>query len=87
MRKGDTAEGRKHLQEAHAIDPSTPDPDEMEITLELQSYYRKQFNAAIASSDCKAAADFGQKLLATSPDIEVSKAMKGCAAKPERVQP
>lgn len=81
MRKGSTAEGRKHLQEAHAIDPLTPDPAEMEITLELQSYYRQQFNAAIANSDCKGAADYGQKLLATTPDWEVSKAIKECSSK------
>jgi tetratricopeptide (TPR) repeat protein len=87
MRKGDAAEGRKHLQEAHAIDPSTPNPEEMEITLEVQSYYRQQFNAAIASSDCKVAADFGEKLLAASPDVEVSRAIKECAAKREGLQP
>jgi hypothetical protein len=87
MIKGNTAEGRKHLQEAHEIDPLTPNPEELEITFELQSYYRQQFIAALASSDCKEAAAYGQKLLATSPDSEVDRAMKECASKPVRVQP
>jgi len=53
----------------------------------LQSYYREQFNSAIAGSDCNAALDYGQKLLATSTDSEVDRAMKECASKQPRVQP
>ena len=87
MIKGDTAEGRKHLQEAHEIDPLTPNPEEMEITFELQAYYRQQFSAALASSDCKETVAYGQKLLASSPDSEVDRAMKDCASKATRVQP
>ena len=85
--KGNTAEGRKHLQEAHEIDPLTPNPEEMEITFELQSYYRQQFSAALASSDCKETVAYGQKLLASSPDSEVDRAMKDCAYKPTPEQP
>ena len=85
--KGNTAEGRKHLQEAHEIDPLIPNPEEMEITFELQSYYRQQFSAALASSDCKETVAYGQKLLASSPDSEVDRAMKDCASKPAREQP
>ena len=85
--QGKTAEGMKHLRAAREIDPLTPDPAELEITFQLQSYYRQQFNAAIASSDCKEAAAYGQKLLATSPDSEVDRAMKECASKQTRLQP
>jgi hypothetical protein len=77
----------KHLREAHEIDPLTPDPADLEITFQLQSYYREQFNSAIAGSDCNAALDYGQKLLATSTDSEVDRAMKECASKQPRVQP
>ena len=86
MTKGNTAEGRRELQEAHEIDPLTPDPEEVEITFELQLYYRQQFNAAIASANCKEVAAYGQKLLASSPDSEVDRAMKECATQPVRVQ-
>jgi hypothetical protein len=85
--KGNTAEGRKHLQEAQEIDPLIPNPEEMEITFELQSYYRQQFSAALASADCKETVAYGQKLLASSPDSEVDRAMKDCASKPTREQP
>jgi hypothetical protein len=87
MIKGNTAEGRKHLQDAHEIDPLIPNPEEMEITFELQTYYRQQFSAALASSDCKETVAYGQKLLASSPDSEVDRAMKDCASKPAREQP
>jgi hypothetical protein len=59
----------------------------MEITFELQTYYRQQFSAALASSDCKETVAYGQKLLASSPDSEVDRAMKDCASKPAREQP
>jgi hypothetical protein len=85
--QGKTSEGMKHLREAHEIDPLTPDPAELEITFQLQSYYREQFNVAIASSDCKAADAYGQKLLAASADREVDRAMKECASKQARSQP
>jgi hypothetical protein len=85
--QGKTSEGMKHLREAHEIDPLTPDPADLEITFQLQSYYREQFNSAIAGSDCNAALDYGQKLLATSTDSEVDRAMKECASKQPRVQP
>jgi hypothetical protein len=79
--EGKTAEGMKHLREAREIDPLTPDPADLEITFQLQSYYRQQFNAAIAKSDCKGAADYAQKLLTATPDTEVNVAMKACASK------
>jgi hypothetical protein len=85
--QGKTSEGMKHLREAHEIDPLTPDPADLEITFQLQSYYREQFNGAIAGSDCKVAADYGQKLLAASPDSEVEKAMKECVPKRAHLQP
>jgi hypothetical protein len=76
--QGKTSEGAKHLRTAHEIDPLTPDPADLEITFQLQSYYRQQFNAAIASSDCKEAEDYGQKLQAAGSDSEVDKAIKEC---------
>ncbi len=85
--QGKTAEGMKHLREAREIDPLTPDPAELEITFQLQSYYRQQFNAAIVSSNCTVANDYAQKLLTTTPDSEVNRAMKECAAKQTRLQP
>ncbi len=85
--QGKTSEGMKHLREAHEIDPLTPDPAELEITYQLQSYYRQQFNAAIASSNCKVAADYEQKLFAASPDSEADRAIKECATKQTRLQP
>jgi tetratricopeptide (TPR) repeat protein len=87
MMKGSTAEGMKHLREAHEIDPLTPDPAELEITLQMQSYYRQQFNAAVASADCKAVADYAQKLLTTTPDSEVNRAISECASKHTPMQP
>jgi tetratricopeptide (TPR) repeat protein len=85
--QGKTSEGMKHVREAREIDPLTPDPADLEITFQLQSYYREQFNAAVASSDCKAADAYGQKLLAAGADSEVDKAIKECASKQTRVQP
>jgi len=79
--EGKTAEGMKHLREARDIDPLTPDPADLEITFQLQSYYRQQFNATIANSDCKAAQDYAQKLLTATPDSEVEEAMRVCASK------
>ena len=85
--QGKTSEGMGHLRVAHEIDPLTPDPADLEITYQLQAYYRQQFDTAIASSNCKAAAEFGQKLVAASPNSEIDKAMKECSAKQARVQP
>jgi hypothetical protein len=87
MTKGLSAEGTKHLREAHEIDPLTPDPADLEITLQLQSYYRQQFIDAIAHSDCKGAAETALKLLTATPDSEVSKAIKECQSKNPRLQP
>jgi len=81
MMKGDAAEGRKHLQEAHEIDPLIPDPEAIEINFELLAYYRQQFNAATAISDCKSIAEYGRKLLASSQDPEVDRAVKDCVSK------
>jgi len=85
--QGKTSEGMKHLREAHEIDPATPDPAEIEITFQVQSYYRQQFSAAVANSDCKSVATYGQKLLDTSPDKEVERAMNECSPQHTRVQP
>ena len=85
--QGKTSEGMNHLREAHEIDPLTPDAADLEITFQLQSYYREQFNAAIANSDCKAANTFGQKLQAASADSEVDKAIKACSSKQTSLQP
>jgi tetratricopeptide (TPR) repeat protein len=85
MVEGNTAEARKHLQQAHEIDPLVPSPEDMEITFELQSYDRQQFTAALASSNCKEIVAYGQKLLASSPDKDVDDAIKACA--PARTQP
>lgn len=85
MVEGNTAEARKHLQQAHEIDPLVPSPEDMEITFELQSYDRQQFTAALASSNCKEVVAYGQKLLASSPDKDVDDAIKACA--PARTQP
>jgi len=85
--EGKSAEGMKHLREAREIDPLTPDPADLEITFQLQFYYRQQFNAAIANSDCKGAADYAQKLLAANPDTEVDRAMKACGSQQTRQKP
>jgi hypothetical protein len=85
--RGKTSEGMKHLREAHEIDPLTPDAADLEITFQLQSYYREQFNASIAGSDCKAADAYGQKLLAAGADGEVDRAMKGCWSRQMSPQP
>ena len=85
--KGRTSEGLKHLREAHEIDPSTPDPAELEITFQVQSYYRQQFTAALRSSDCKSVTAYGEKLIATSKDAEVELAIKRCGAKEMQLQP
>src|ERR1035437_1653621 len=85
--QGKTSEGMKHLREAREIDPLTPHPADLEIAFQLQSYYRQQFNAAIVSSNCTVANDYAQKLLTTTPDSEVNRAMKECAAKQTRLQP
>jgi len=87
MTKGDSTEGMKHLRQAHEIDPLTPDPAELEITFQLQSFYRQQFDDAIAKSDCKGAAEAAQKLLTATPDGEVSRAIKECESKQTRLQP
>jgi tetratricopeptide (TPR) repeat protein len=85
--QGKTTEGMKHLREAHEIDPTTPDPAELEITFQVQSYYRQQFNAAMAISDCQSVTANGQKLLAAGQDREVERAMTECSTQHKRVQP
>jgi hypothetical protein len=81
MTKGNTTEGLKHLREAKEIDPLIPDPAEMEITFQLKSYYRQQFDEAIKNSNCKGAASFAHELDSTMQDNEVAKAIKDCDAK------
>ncbi|HUB28245.1 MAG TPA: tetratricopeptide repeat protein [Terracidiphilus sp.] len=85
--QGRITEGLKHLREAREIDPTSPDPAELEITFQLQSYYRQKFSEAMRTSDCKSTMDYGGKLLITGQDSEVETAMNKCAAEQPQVQP
>ena len=85
--QGDVAEGRKHLQEAHEIDPDYPDPSVAGIDIGLQFYNREQLRAAIRNSDCSGVSSFGNQILASEPeDAEATKAIADCALKQDRQQ-
>ncbi|MFY9853683.1 MAG: hypothetical protein WAK26_07395, partial [Terracidiphilus sp.] len=58
-----------------------PDSSRTEIDLGIELSYREQFNAAIESSDCNAAASYGKEILAVVPDdTGVNKALAECNA-------
>jgi Flp pilus assembly protein TadD len=87
MWKGDVAQGRRHLQEAHEIDPEYPDPSVAGIDMGLQFYNREQLNASIQNSDCNGVSSFGNQILASEPeDAEATKAIADCALKQDRMQ-
>jgi tetratricopeptide (TPR) repeat protein len=87
MWQGNIAEGTRHLQEAHDIDPDYPDPSEAGIAIGLQFYYREQLHAAIQNSDCNGVSSYGNQILAAAPDDdEATKALADCALKQNRQQ-
>lgn len=76
--QGNAAAARKYLQQGREIDPGAA---QAEIDLGIELSYREQFNAAIESSDCEAAASYGKELLAVVPDdAVVKKALAECNA-------
>jgi hypothetical protein len=80
--QGKSAEATKYLQKGRELDP---DAARTEVDLGLELSYREQFNAAIESADCKAAASYGKEILAVVPDdTEVNQALANCALKKDR---
>jgi len=78
---GKTGEAANYLRQGRELDP---DSAQEEIDLGIELNYREQFNAAIESSDCQAAAAYGKEILAVVPDdTQVSKALAGCGPKRE----
>ena len=85
--KGDVAEGTRHLQAAHEIDPEYPDPSVAGIDIGLEFYNREQLHAAIQNSDCSGVSSFGNQILTSEPeDAEATKAIADCAVKQDRQQ-
>jgi hypothetical protein len=77
--QGNAAEAAKYLQKGHEIDP---DSAQTEIDVGIELSLREQFNAAIATSDCKSAASYGKEILAVVPDdTEINKALARCELK------
>jgi hypothetical protein len=75
--QGNAAAAKKFLQQGREIDPGAA---QAEIDLGIELSYREQFNAAIESSDCEAAASYGKEILAVVPDdAEVKRALADCA--------
>ena len=84
MWQGKASQATRYLQQGREIDPNAA---QTEIDLGLELSYREQFNAAIDSSDCKAAAPYGKEILAVVPDdTEVSKGLAGCSLRQVRQQ-
>ena len=82
--QGNAAAAKKYLQQGREIDPGAA---QAEIDLGIELSYREQFNAAIESSDCEAAASYGKEILAVVPDdAEVNRALAGCALHQTRRQ-
>jgi tetratricopeptide (TPR) repeat protein len=82
MWQGKSAEATKYLQKGRELDP---DAARTEVDLGLELSYREQFNAAIESADCKAAASYGKEILAVVPDdSEVNQALANCVLKQDR---
>jgi len=77
--QGKTGEAANYLHRGRELDPGSA---EAEIDLGIELNYREQFNAAIESSDCQAAAGYAKDILAVVPDdTQVSKALAGCVSK------
>jgi lipopolysaccharide biosynthesis regulator YciM len=75
--QGNAAAAKKFLQQGREIDPGAA---QAEIDLGIELSYREQFNAAIESFDCEAAASYGKEILAVVPDdAEVKRALADCA--------
>jgi hypothetical protein len=84
MWQGNTAQASRYLQQGREIDPNAA---QTEIDLGLELNYREQFNSAIESQDCAAAASYGKEILAVVPDdIVVSKRLAECALPQVREQ-
>jgi hypothetical protein len=80
MWQGKTAEANPYLERGRALDPNAA---QTEIDVGIELNYREQFDSAIRSSDCKAAAAYGKEILAVVPDdTEVSRSLAGCTAHP-----
>ncbi|MDR3727079.1 MAG: tetratricopeptide repeat protein [Terracidiphilus sp.] len=77
--QGKTGEAANYLRQGRELDPGSA---QAEIDLGIELNYREQFNAAIESSDCQAAAGYARDILAVVPDdTQVSKALAGCGPK------
>jgi hypothetical protein len=82
MWQGKTAEANPYLQRGRALDPNAA---QTEIDVGIELNYREQFNNAIQSSDCKAAAAYGKEILAIVPDdTAVSRGLAACTFEPDR---
>jgi hypothetical protein len=77
MWQGNAAQAARYLQRGREIDPNAA---QTEIDLGMELNYREQFNSAIDSHDCAAAASYGKEILAVVPDDTlVSKRLAECA--------
>jgi len=77
MWQGNTSQAARYLQRGREIDPNAA---QTEIDLGMELNYREQFNRAIDSHDCAAAASYGKEILAVVPDDTlVSKRLAECA--------
>ena len=82
--QGNAGEAAKYLRQGREMDPGSA---QAEIDLGIELSYREQFNTAIESSDCKAAASYGKEILAVVPDdTEVENALTDCAQNQIRQQ-
>jgi tetratricopeptide (TPR) repeat protein len=82
--QGNAAAAKEFLQQGREIDPGAA---QAEIDLGIELSYREQFNAAIESSDCEAAASYGKEILAVVPDdAEVKRVLGDCTLHQTRRQ-
>jgi hypothetical protein len=82
MWQGKTAQASPYLQRGRALDPNAA---QTEIDVGIELNYREQFNSAIQSSDCKAAAAYGKEILAIVPDdTAVSQGLAACTVEQDR---
>jgi len=84
MWQGNVAEATKYIQRGRELDPGSA---QAEIDLGIELSYREQFNAAIESADCKAAASYGKEILAVVPDdASILKSLDDCELNQNRRQ-
>jgi hypothetical protein len=82
MWQGNAIQAARYLQRGRELDPNAA---QTEIDLGMELNYREQFNNAIESHDCAAAASFGKEILAVVPDdTVVSKRLAECAVEQQR---